>query len=765
MPNYDFQSLSSYDFELLARDLLQKDLNVRLESFGKGRDGGIDFRFRNPQNDLIVQCKHYADYDLLYRILKRSEAGKVQRLKPLRYILVVSTSLTPQRKEDILALFKPYCRSTDDVIGREDLNNLLGLHPDIERSHFKLWLTSESVMARFLGHGVWGDSELTIERIRQRTRLYVPNPSFARARKVLDKYHYCIIAGIPGIGKTTLAEILLIDHVDRREFQAVRIANDLAEIKAIKNPHSRQIFYFDDFLGKTALDKLQKNEDQRLIEFMEEVASNNNWRFVLTTREYILNAARFRYETLANSAVDLAPCIVDLADYTRPIRARILYNHIFFSDLPDSYKRALLENRRYDKIVVHPNYNPRIIDHMTRARNVVDIPIAAYFDDFLKNLANPILVWDHAFRHQLSEAAQHVLLVMGSLSEEVLLNDLEIGFNKFYQHRRKQLGFSTTSRDFERALKELDGNFIKTTLVGKDQVILLHNPSVRDFLESYLANSPKEVLDLLESASFFDQFTRLWRGLRGKRFSAIDNNALAFLEPFAQNFTAPQSELVRVRNSMAEAVGVRRVEWSFEAKTIFALEVALALDTTSARAVLERSLEKISERITAGDADKMDLVSLLQKITPIKESFPASAPLLSNTKNYLIGSLEDFEDYKSFGRLVKSFPSSVEPSTKDRIGVEFIEYCKDYVDGWDDDPELLRHIANEISMVASQLGADVDEYSDKLIDLARELEAEQRRSEDDSDDSDERWLNQDRASEDVDLMFEDLLNEIDEKSN
>ena len=60
-------------------------------------------------------------------------------------------------------------------------------------------------------------------------------------------------------------------------------------MRAIKNPKSKQVFYFDDFLGKTALDKLQKNEDQRLVELMEEVAANPNWRFILTTREYILN--------------------------------------------------------------------------------------------------------------------------------------------------------------------------------------------------------------------------------------------------------------------------------------------------------------------------------------------------------------------------------------------------------------------------------------------------------------------------------------------
>lgn len=374
MPDYDFQSLSSYEFELLSRDLLQQDLQIRLESFSKGRDGGVDFRYRNHIGDLVVQCKHYSDYDELFRVLKRDEVQKVNRLRPGRYILTLSTPLTPYRKERILELFSPYCRATSDIFGREDLNNLLGQHPVVERKHYKLWLTSEAVLTRVLQGGIWGDTDLTLQRIRHRASRYVPNPSFRRAREILEEHHYCIVAGIPGIGKTTLAQILLIEYVDRHGFEAVRIANDLSEIKAVKNPQRRQIFYFDDFLGKTALDKLQKNEDQRLLELIEETAGNANWRFILTTREYILNAARIRYEALAHPPVDLTPCIIELADYTRPVRARILYNHIFFSDLLASYKRELLRERRYEKIVVHKNYNPRIIDHMTQARNVEGVP-------------------------------------------------------------------------------------------------------------------------------------------------------------------------------------------------------------------------------------------------------------------------------------------------------------------------------------------------------------------------------------------------------
>ena len=40
MANYDFHQLSPHDLEILARDLLQAEWGITLESFKTGRDGG-----------------------------------------------------------------------------------------------------------------------------------------------------------------------------------------------------------------------------------------------------------------------------------------------------------------------------------------------------------------------------------------------------------------------------------------------------------------------------------------------------------------------------------------------------------------------------------------------------------------------------------------------------------------------------------------------------------------------------------------------------
>lgn len=761
MPDYDFRLLSSYDFELLARDLLQEEMNVRLESFSRGRDGGIDFRFRSTNGALVVQCKHYANYDDLSRVLNRDEVKKVQRLKPNRYLLVVSTPLTPPRKEKLLQLFAPFCRGTQDIFGREDLNNLLARHPSVERQNFKLWLTSEPVLTRFLHAGIWGDAELTLQRIRRRASRYVPNPSFNRAKGILDEHHYCIIAGIPGIGKTTLAEILLIDYVDRHSFQAIRIANDLSEIKGVKNPRNRQIFYFDDFLGTKALDKLQKNEDQRLVEFLEEVAANPNWRFVLTTREYILNAAKIRYEAFAYPPVSLKPCVVELSDYMRPIRGRILYNHIFFSDLPNPYKCALLENKHYEQILSHQNYNPRLIEHLTQARNLEHVSAHSYFEDFIANLANPKRIWEHAFRHQLAEAAQHVLIVMGSLPDEVLVKDLELAFNAFFQYRRARHGFSVSSRDFERALKELDGNFIKTTLIGRDQIAAFHNPSVGDFLEGYLASSPQDVEDLIESAVFFDQLQQLWRGQRGIRFGGIDAHAAKFISKVAKIFSTPVCRVIRVGDGSGQIVGVQSWDESFEARTLFAVEVASALGRPEAHSVVDCLLGHLQNRILEDHGDKDDLVRLL-KVLESKPSRTTIRPIFDAAIGYLTRNLEVTEDFSSLGKFIESFPDAIVGAELDGIRAAFGKFRDSYDDSWVDKPDDLRGVADDFERIGTQLKVDVAAFCEGLNQAANEMERELRHRESEPEEADYEWRADYQSADSIESMFDGLLQEIHE---
>ena len=252
MPSYEFKQLSPHDFEQLARDVLQERDGLVLESFKIGRDLGIDFRHAKGKDNTIVQCKHYAGTGLAGLLVDlKKEAVKVSRLKPSRYILVTSVGLTPPNKAAIQALFGSVL-DVADIVGVDDLNNLLGLFPNVEQRHFKLWLSSRAVLDRVIHNASLVQSEFDAERIHREIRRYVQSAAYPRAIEMLERDHVAIVSGAPGVGKTSLAKMLLYAHLEQG-FEPITILSDFQTGRERYQKGKKQIFYFDDFIGATFL--------------------------------------------------------------------------------------------------------------------------------------------------------------------------------------------------------------------------------------------------------------------------------------------------------------------------------------------------------------------------------------------------------------------------------------------------------------------------------------------------------------------------------
>ncbi len=505
---YDFKSLSSYDFELLVRDLLQKKVGVIFESFKSGRDKGIDLRYsENKQNNIIVQCKHYAGTGVrgLIASLKK-EVKKVNKLQPVRYIVATSVGLTPENKKNILKMFTPYCNNTGDILGNEDLNNLLTIHQDIEKIHYKLWLTSTSLLEMIVHSGIYNQTKIMLEGIQDKAKYYVQNKSFYEATKILSEHNYCIISGIPGIGKTFLAEILLLEYAGR-EYEPVVVGSNIKEAFDTLNHSKKQVFYYDDFLGQTGWeDRLEKNEDQKILNFIKYAEKHNQTKFILTTREYILQQSKNIYEKLNAVQFDSAKCIIQLEDYNRINRAHILFNHLFFSDIPKDYIFNLIKKETLLKIIDHKNYSPRIIEWMSSYVNIKEYNFDEYVAHFLQTLENPKNLWLHAFRKHISPPARSLLFVLMTFRYGVDMQSLK---NAYYAFRKEEIriyGGSISADELESSLDEMEGSFVKIQLKGDHLYVSYHNPSVLDFMEDYMLSNVEIFRIIMDSLVYYQQF-------------------------------------------------------------------------------------------------------------------------------------------------------------------------------------------------------------------------------------------------------------------
>ncbi|MCH5676549.1 restriction endonuclease [Streptomyces gilvus] len=521
----NYGDLSPYDFEVLVRDILQSETGQRLETFPPGRDGGIDVRlYRDNREELIVQCKHSPgrNFSAIKGELKK-EAAKVSGRFNCRYILASSASLTRANKKEISSIFSGVNLAENDVWGVDDLENYLRIHPGVEQANFKLWITSTAVLQRLLHSEVYERSAGLVEQISARTRLYVQNDAFPHAQEILEKYGVCLISGQPGIGKTTLAEMLLLRALSG-DWSVYVASEDIADIEKVWRRNEKQIFFYDDFLGQNSLvDKLNKNEDSRLAQVIKRIQAAPDKRLILTTREYILRQARQTYEPLRRVAVlDNRRFILDLRHYTRYQKAHILYNHIHFSGMSSSARRTILDNQRYRKLIEHRNYNPRLIELITASYDEEGAAPLKFSDYAESALDDPAHLWETIYEDQLSDVERNLLAVLSTFQAEVDLGDLE---EAVLAYESACGAHHSSRRQIMAALKRLQGTFVtiestssQTAATEQDhQVIFVgfSNPSFSDYVCGYLSSRESELDELIDGCVFFEQLTTIWTWAEG----------------------------------------------------------------------------------------------------------------------------------------------------------------------------------------------------------------------------------------------------------
>ncbi|PZO63102.1 MAG: hypothetical protein DI498_14140 [Paracoccus denitrificans] len=761
MPDYDFHQLSPYDLELLARDLLQAHWGVTIESFKTGKDGGIDLRYAAGVGKLIVQVKHLLRTGIagLMRELAK-EAEKVRRLKPTRYVLVTSVPLSAVNKDAIVALIGADVLTPSDVIGREDLNNLLGQHPAIEGKHYKLWLASRAVLDRVLHNASVTRSEFKARQVHAEARRYVQSGAYLQALQMLNEERVVVVAGPPGVGKTTLANLLLYEHLERG-FHAVVIQRDIDEGLALFQPGAPQVFYFDDFMGATFLgDKsaaLAGTSDKVLLEFIAMVRSTPTARMILTTREHIYSLAMDRSERLRYSDLDDLRVYLRMPSYSFAQKARILYNHLFFSELPVEYQDELLRDNYYLRIVKHEKFNPRLIEWLSSFRRVRNVAVGEY-RTFVDNLLrDPSEIWRHAYEQEITDAGRSMLLVLFSMGGKALGVKLKPAFVLLHEQCAKRYGFATKPEDFRSALREIAGTFIKPFGTHGVEVI---DPSVLDLLNAVLRRSPENAIDVVTAAHNFDQIEHSWAYAKAQKSGAV-------LDAFRQN----QSSIAATLSfRMAEArrfdvgqgaFGYRGV--SFERRLEIVIEMADRLSSPAIASLIAPLFARLQHEWLTERPNINDAVEALRALEGANSVDPgACETMIAAIKAALMEDIQTGCRSDELRELIMVIDTSEadHDSALSPARIAFETYRRSMFQD-----ELLEYrareqfdtLAEDLELFRDQLGVDVSVLLMKVEEAKTEFEEHEESYADQmQDDYKERWRDERASEQSVSDMFGSL---------
>ena len=258
MENFNLNNLSSYDFELLCRDIMKKKLGLDTElfTFKAGKDGGIDICSSEISNlKVMIQAKHYigSKFSDLKKVMN-NEKEKVQNINPKNYYLITSLKLSRNDEIEIIEIIgKNFMKDISHIISYEDINRFLdnSKNIDILKKHYKLWFSSTSVFRLIQDRDILFDEEMFMSEIKEETQKFVKTDFYEKALKILNKENLVIITGNPGTGKSILSKMLILNYIKKGYKVKISNTNNISKIKqSLSSKEEKQLILLA--LGPTA---------------------------------------------------------------------------------------------------------------------------------------------------------------------------------------------------------------------------------------------------------------------------------------------------------------------------------------------------------------------------------------------------------------------------------------------------------------------------------------------------------------------------------
>lgn len=494
---YNLKNLNDYEYEVLCLDVMSKILKKKLYRFAKGKDGGIDIcnEIHNPK--IIIQVKQYSNskYSNLKSVIKNEELEKIKKICPDEYYLCTSMELTRENKKELYEILTPYIKEVTNIIDGVQMNDFLEQEEniDIVKKNYKLWINSTNVLSLINNKNIFIDCDELMYDIENHIKSFVETEGYVEAYNKLNKENIIIIIGGPGVGKSTISKMILLKYASDGYKVRYTTDNNISNIKNIlsMDNDSKEMVLLDDFLGQHYLN-LKESEPNELKTLLSFIHRNKNKKLILNSRITILNEAKNRYINFNEliEEYETNTYLINLDNMKKVEKAKILYNHMFFNNIPREHFINIKEDKRYLNIVKHKNYNPRIIEYVTKKNRYKSIASKQYYNYIMNNLDNPKDVWKDEFENRIEQIYKYKILSK-EIKELVIL-----AFERSYEN--------INSPQEKREYGNMIINFIKNNemveFYNLDQV--LH--------DTYKMNFILQKLELDDLENFIDEYIEVY---------------------------------------------------------------------------------------------------------------------------------------------------------------------------------------------------------------------------------------------------------------
>ncbi len=262
---------------------------------------------------------------------------------------------------------------------------------------------------------------------------------------------------------------------------------------------------------------------------------------------------------------------------------------------------------------------------------------------------------------------------------------------------RRALGIKCNKSSFRRSIRVLDGNFISINLDQDNEIVSFHNPSIQDFLESFIANNQELYFDLIRNSIFFEQLESLLSksSFVNPNKELSEENRISISQLINELFWVDPCRLTNLSMDKGKTFRKMRSFFNFSHRLAFVASLAQKKAFSFVSKIVQENLEEISGSIKEHSIDNFDIVKLLKHVTPLgfisnqyKENLLiiAKESLISNA--YWVSSLEQILTFYEL------YPHMYSDTDKAEIKKKTLEIVSDYHS--EDD---LQHLEDELTSI------------------------------------------------------------------
>jgi len=513
--------LSPEEFQDFSNEIVEILFKKKINGFSEGPDGGIDGIDDSVNPKIIVQSKRVEKKSNgLVKIAEKeidkiNNTAKRKNYSDFQYVFVTSSNISVSGYGDIRRYAKKLMDNDDNIIDRK---KLLKFSKDKAYSMVfkKFGLIQVNLFDKKLEE-IEYESRQFLDHID--SKYFVKTESFECAYSELCKEHIVLLQGGPGVGKTMSSEMLAktIDkNMDKDCIVLKRNVDDIKKIKQLyfniflKNDDLVMLVIFDDFLGRNSMETTD-GELKIIRDICMFAKREKNFYIILNGRTQITQKAiteNIEFKSLIDDnddGINTSLISIDLTEMKRKEKASILrnsfeksYNNVNNNDddqnkLKSNYDE-LRENRQYNQIIDSINWNPRLVNEISKHWKDAELKNGKTFFDYVCGiLKNPTSLYDELFK-KLSKKEQEFL--MNLLSFENYPTQKTIVEKAFLE---------IEPSDY---LKDIENNLNKSWILfeldnGKEKIDFI-NPSIIDYLLQK-KNSIEEFLNLIQNKTTFLQ--------------------------------------------------------------------------------------------------------------------------------------------------------------------------------------------------------------------------------------------------------------------